>query len=75
MTKIYFFAFLALLVFVAVSAQEEEGILDLQSENSEKFFSVCDRGIRVCDRLCKKRGKKMGFCGMDGLCKCLGNFA
>ncbi|KAF7396301.1 drosomycin-like [Vespula maculifrons] len=75
MTKIYFLAFLALLVFVAVSAQEEEADLDVQLKNSEKFFSVCDRGVRFCDKLCKKRGNKIGVCGIDGLCKCLGFLA
>ncbi|KAL2722465.1 drosomycin-like [Vespula squamosa] len=49
MAKIYFLAFLALLVFVAVSAQEEQEqekgtVLDVQLQNPEEYGWPCSAG-------------------------------
>ncbi|KAF7396304.1 hypothetical protein HZH66_007166 [Vespula vulgaris] len=76
MTKIYFLAFLALLVFVAVSAQEQEQeqvketILDLQFENPEEY----DCSTNGCRKVCERVKRPDGFCFM-GKCLCILNVA
>ncbi|KAF7399300.1 hypothetical protein HZH68_007892 [Vespula germanica] len=75
MAKIYFLAFLALFVFVAVAAQEEQNkelVLDVQLGNPEKYFSPCSAGEnRLCNQHCKSKGKRFGACNSHGVCVCI----
>ncbi|KAL2722463.1 drosomycin-like [Vespula squamosa] len=74
MAKIYFLAFLALLVFVAVSAQEEQDkgpALDMQFENAEEYSSPCvTGGNNLCNRYCRSKGHRFGSCTRAKKCLC-----
>ncbi|KAL2741881.1 drosomycin [Vespula maculifrons] len=77
MAKIYFLAFLALLVFVAVSAEEQEQeqlkgtVLDLQLENPEEYGWPCSAGGNsLCTRVCRTLGRTLGVCNKAGTCVC-----
>nr|KAF7423289.1 hypothetical protein H0235_008572 [Vespula pensylvanica] len=74
MAKIYFLAFLALLVFIAVSAQEEqdkEFVLDVQYENAKEYRWPCSTGgDSLCRQYCWNKGKRFGSCIATGHCLC-----
>ncbi|KAL2722464.1 drosomycin-like [Vespula squamosa] len=75
MAKIYFLAFVALLIFVAVSAQEEqdkEPVLNEQLGDPKEYFSPCTAGEnRICNQYCKNKGKRFGACNSHGICVCI----
>ncbi|KAL2722466.1 drosomycin-like [Vespula squamosa] len=66
MAKIYFLAFLALLVFVAVSAQEEQEqekgtVLDVQLQNPEEYGWPCSAGGNsACNKFCRSLRRRLG---------------
>ncbi|KAF7399299.1 hypothetical protein HZH68_007891 [Vespula germanica] len=71
MAKIYFLAFLALLVFIAVSAQEEQDKGPALDINEEEYRGPCSTGGNaLCNRYCKIRGSRFGSCTSAKKCLC-----
>ncbi|KAF7396302.1 hypothetical protein HZH66_007164 [Vespula vulgaris] len=71
MAKIYFLAFLALLVFIAVSAQEEQDMGPALDINEEEYSWPCSTGGNaLCSRYCRTRGGRFGSCTAAKKCLC-----
>ncbi|XP_046818593.1 defensin-A-like [Vespa crabro] len=75
MRTIYFLTFLTLLVFVAVSAQEEEAVpneqLKEKLQEEEEFASCRIGGDLACSLSCIGQGHgRGGHCNSRGTCIC-----
>ncbi|XP_046818594.1 defensin-B-like [Vespa crabro] len=75
MRTIYFLTFLALLVFVAVSAQEEEAVpneqLKEKLQGEEEFASCKIGGDLACSLGCIAQGHgRGGYCNNQEICVC-----